>query len=227
MKKSILLILPIISWTLASCNTGGEYKNLNGTMVYSYWTFSFGTLNDTLPEANASSFESLENWLGHDGTHVYFKSKLVRGADAKTLEADKYPLFHDKSDYYYEGVAIGVKDMGSFKVFSEYDDDMWAKDKHHIYFDSICMEQADVNTFRVMEWPIGMDKSHVFRFGKIIPDADPETFEILDFCYSKDKNHVWFTKDLIEGADPETFTHDKEWDAHNKTGKYHYGKRVE
>ena len=196
-------------------------------MVYSYWTFSFGTVNDTLPEANASTFQIVKDWLAHDGTHVYYKSHLVNGADAATLKADKYPLFLDKNDYYYKGVPLKVKDMSTFKVIERFDDDLWASDSHHIYFDSVCVAEADVKTFKIKDDAFAVDKNHVFIGQRLVPLADPETYEILDFCYSKDKSHVWYINDIIEGADAATFTVDDDWIAHDKTGKYDRGKRQE
>lgn len=215
----------LMACALSSCDSG-EYKNLDGTMVYSYWTASFGTINDTLRGADAATFKVVEDWLGHDNTHVYFKSRMVEGADPATLKPDKYPLFGDKHDYYYKGAPLHVSDMASFKVIKRFEDDLWASDSHYIYFDSVMVKEADVKTFKVKDDAFAIDKDHVFIGMQVVEDADPETYEILDWCYAKDKDHVWYINDIIKGADAATFSVDDDWQAHDKTGRYERGERV-
>ena len=72
--KLYLWLLPLIAALATACSTDGKYVQQRNTICYSYWTFSFGTRYDTLPEVDAATFKSLQNWLGHDNRHAYFKA---------------------------------------------------------------------------------------------------------------------------------------------------------
>lgn len=108
MKTIRLMLMAAIVTTVFACGRDGEYVQQGDTICYKYWTFSFGTIYDTLPEVNPATFESVNKWLGHDDQRAYFKDKLVVGVDIATLKAERYPLFRDKKDYYYKTAAMNV-----------------------------------------------------------------------------------------------------------------------
>ena len=215
---------------LTACNSDGKYKVKNDTVVFTYWTFSFGTVEEELPEVDAASFESIKDWLGRDDRHVWFKSRLVTGADPATVKAEDFPLFRDKRDYYYQGAPIGVADKESFRVLRCDNDVLWASDSRFVYFDSLRIEDSDPATIEVIDTFEAKDKRHVYYFGKILEDADPATYEEMG-VYSKDRSHVWYCGDIVEGADPETFKANSildmdKPDAQDKYGDYKNGKRI-
>lgn len=203
MKKVLLAILPIL--LLTACDSP-EYRIQGDVVVRCHWTFSFGTLYDTLPGADPETFVPVTDWLGHDSERVYFMHYLVPGADVSTLEAKRYPLFCDKNDYYYETKPMHVADMASFKTIKWYSNDFWAKDSRYAYYDSVRIEDADVRSFKVIDHWLARDKNHVYMDGLILPDADPATFKTIKYtAYSRDKSHVWHFDELLVGADPATF----------------------
>lgn len=221
-----LLILLLYVPLFISCNVDGEYVKRGNTICFSYWTFSFGTRYDTLPEVDVENFKSIENWLGHDGKHVYFKAKLVPGADVSTIKAGKYPLFRDKNDYYYMNVPLHVTHVDAFVVLKSNEDDIWAKDSKYAYYDSIRINTVDVKSFKVKAWNTAVDSKYVYRFGKVLPLADPETYEEeWEGLYSRDKAHIWYMGELLEDVDYATFTVDGD-DAHDKYGHFYRGERV-
>ena len=63
-KSFFLLTLAVLVAVMCSCNTNGEYVKRNGTICYSYWTFSFGTVFKELPGVNPTEFKSVNDWLG-------------------------------------------------------------------------------------------------------------------------------------------------------------------
>ncbi|MBO4870560.1 MAG: DKNYY domain-containing protein [Muribaculaceae bacterium] len=210
-----------------SCNTDGKYIVHNGTVCYSYWTFSFGTRYDSLPGVDITTFHSVKGWIGHDAERVYFKDKLVPGVDISTLEIEKYPLFRDKNDYYYENVPMHVADRASFKVLRWNEEDFWAQDNRYAYYDTICIKDVDLPTFKVKAWNTAVDKNHVYRYGEILPLADPATYdEVWKGLYSRDKSHIWYCGSLLEDVDYATFDVDKEGHAFDKNGRFHGEKRV-
>ncbi|MBO4814953.1 MAG: DKNYY domain-containing protein [Muribaculaceae bacterium] len=198
------LLLLTLGLMLTACGKEG-FKIENGKVYYTYWTFSFGQQNRELPGADPETFKSVNDWLGRDARHVYFKYRLAEGADPATVEAKKYPMFRDKNDYYIEGAALHVADMNTFDVLMHNDMHIWSKDSRYAYFDSTRIEVANIKQFKVVDWDYATDGVRVYVFGKMLPDSDPATFKEIGSCYYKDKNHVWFLERLVEGADPATF----------------------
>ena len=221
----ILIALAALLLTLSACSDG-KYVRQGDRIFYTYWTFSFGQRFDTIFEADAATFHSLNNWLGVDKDHVFYQGKLVPGADPATIEVDHKPLVHDKNDYFYETAAMHVADMKSFKVIKWIEDDFYARDSRYAYFDTVRFE-PDLATFKVKTTYVAVDKNHVYRFGELLPRADPATYqEIWKGFYSRDKSHIWYAGTLLEDADYATFTVDGDFEAHDKFGQFHCEKRV-
>jgi len=224
MKKFFALAILVLS--LMACTDDGKYELQDDVVVYSYWTFSFGPVNDTLPGADPATFETVNSWLGHDSERVYFKDKIVPGADVASLEPQRYPLFRDKNDYYYEENAMHVADVSSFKILKRFDRDFWAVDSRNAYFDTLRIDGVDLPSFKVMSFTVARDKNRVYFFGKVIPGADPATFqEIGHSAYYRDKSHVWCGNELLEDADLATFQIDDYDRAHDKYGAFRMEKR--
>ncbi len=204
MKHFVLLIITTI--LLTACVKGPKYEVRGDVVVRSYWTFSFGMRYDTLQGADPATFEQVKNWLGHDSQRVYFNADLVPGVDVATLQAQRYPLFCDKNDYYYQTKPLHVADMASFKTICWIDDNVWAKDSRCVYYDSLRLDGVDMATFEVVNRDYAVDKNHVYMDGVVLAEADPATFETMaSVFYYRDKSHVWYFKRMIEGADPSTF----------------------
>lgn len=215
-----------VALMLCSCNSNGEYVNRNGTICYSYWTFSFGTVYEELPGVNPASFKGINDWMGCDNKNVYFKSRLVEGADPATVKAKKFPLFFDKKDYYYKGKGLNVANVKKFEVIKWSEDDMWAIDGKYAYYDSIRIDDVDLPSFKLQAHNCATDRNHVYRYGKILPLADPATYvEEWKGFYSRDKSHIWYLGELMEDVDIATFVVD-DYGAHDKNGHFHRGERV-
>lgn len=225
MKK--LLILATLVVALTACINDGKYEVRDDMVVYSYWTFSFGTLYDTLPGADPATFEVIKNWLGHDSERVYFKAQLVPGADVESLKAKRYPLFRDKNDYYYMNVPLHVADVESFRTLKWFEDDFWAVDSRYAYYDTTRIDGADVSSFKVdARMAVALDKAQVYYFGRVIPMADPATFKVIDnSAYSRDKSHIWCGDDLLVDADYDSFEVDDIDRAHDKYGSFKWERR--
>ncbi len=221
-----LLALPFITALLAACNTNGEYVDYNGTICYSHWTFSFGTVYDELPQVNPATFQQVENWLGKDRQHVYFKNLLIDGADPATIKAKKYPLSYDKNDYYYMGKGLNVTNVRNFEIIDQNEDDIWAVDGKYAYYDSLRIDSVDIATFKLQCYNTAVDKNHVYRYGEILPDADPATYvEQWKGLYSRDKAHIWYCGLPMDDVDYNSFVIDK-YGPRDKNGHFFHGKRV-
>ena len=194
---------------LTSCNDG-KYEVRGNQVYYTWWTFSFGHQDSQLVGADANTFEQLEDWLGRDKNHVWYKARLVVGCDPQTVKAIKEGLIRDKKDFYFEGAPMHVKDMETFEIVDYNDYCLWAKDSKCGYYDSTHIEGIDFETFKSVDTFVAKDKNHVYRFGKVLPLADPETFEEMEMGYMKDKDHVWYHDSIMTGADSKTL--DTRWD---------------
>ncbi len=217
----ILCVAIPAMFALSSCNANGKYVAYNGTVAHSYWTFSFGTVYHELPDVDPDSFESLENWLGRDKSHAYFRDKIIDNANPSTLKAEHFPLSCDRKDYYFEAKALRVADMKSFKVLKWYDTSMWARDNRYAYYDSIRIDTPDIESFRVVSHCVAVDSKNVYRYGKILPLADPATYqESWKGFYSRDKAHIWYLGTLLEDADYASFVVDSDNAAHDSRGSF-------
>lgn len=218
-----LLTITVVAMLAAmvSCIGGDKYVVENDQVVFTYWTFSFGRINDTLQGADAATFKAVNNWLGRDAKHVFYQSKLVPGADPATLQVIKRPLFRDSRDYYYESTPMRVADVSSFEVLKWTGEDFWAQDSRCVYFDTVCIDYVDKATFELLNVFFARDKNHVYYFGDTLPQADPATFEVIGHSiYMRDKSHVWCGDEILEDADLATFVVDDMDRAHDKFGRY-------
>ena len=204
--KNVLWIGLSLLLLLTACG-GPEYKVQGDVVVRSQWTFSFGTVCDTLQGADPATFVPVTDWLGHDSQRVYFKAQLVPGIDVATLKAVRYPLFSDKHDYYYEARPLHVADLPSFEIVKWLDDDFWAKDARLVYYDTLSIAGVDLATFELVGKWFARDKNHVYMKGMSLADADPASFEPMKgaMFYYRDKSHVWHFDRLLADADPSTF----------------------
>ena len=224
-------VLMAMTVLMTGCNSDGKYKVEGDSVYFTYWTFSFGTIKEPLEGCDAETFQSVKDWLGRDQEHVWFKSRLVKGADPASVEVDRFPLFHDKHDYYYRGAAVGVADLKTFRTLKCDEDEMWGVDSRYVYFDSLRIENSDPATLELISTFEAKDKRHVYYFGKILEGADPATYTPVGkySCYTKDRTHVWHCGEIVKDADPSTFEIEKHDefdmpDAHDKNRKYRNGK---
>jgi hypothetical protein len=78
------------------------------------------------------------------------------------------------------------------------------------------IEEADMDTFTVLAYNFAKDKNHVYYNDIIIEDADPESFELIPFrsvvyekqrsyLLTKDKNHLYYVNKKFEQADTNSF----------------------
>ena len=59
-------------------------------------------------------------------------------------------------------------------------DNIYAKDKNRVYYNSIPLEKADPKTIEVLDnlgnYGYGKDKNHVYYWGKILKGENPQDF---------------------------------------------------
>ncbi len=71
--------------------------------------------------------------------------------------------------------------------------DDYAKDNDgNVYYWNKIIEEADFDTFEVLQYDYAIDKNNVYFKKELIVGADPKTFQVLDYPYAKDDDSVYF-----------------------------------
>ncbi|MEL6107079.1 MAG: DKNYY domain-containing protein [Planctomycetota bacterium] len=83
---------------------------------------------------------------------------------------------------------------------------LYAKDKETAFFRGIWIKDADIESFRVLDWrkELSRDRNWVY-WTSIRLSNDPNHFEVLDGGYSRDRENVYYASSAIKGADANSF----------------------
>ena len=85
---------------------------------------------------------------------------------------------------------IDPVDDSSFQVIKGYKE--YAKDKNSVFYIGRIIEDADPNTFSVLNKKgYSIDQKNVFLTWEKVIFADPQSFQLIEAPYSKDADHVF------------------------------------
>ena len=140
-----------------------------------------------------------------DNKHVFTEEEtLLTWADAATFhnieyEQGRWSLYYkDKYAVYVPGEILTWADAKTFQVLNVH----YGKDKNYIYYSSLKVNGADVETFQVFDEfsSYAKDKNNIYIWMKILTWADVESFELIDTDTSKakDKNHRYEYGKIVE-----------------------------
>ena len=136
-----------------------------------------------------------------DKGKVYYRNKILEGANPKTAELIGFSLLKDDKNVYYMGEKI--KDV-KIKNFEKLGQNYW-KNENKIYYRDKKIENADIKSFKVLNEDYAKDKNNVYDGNESIGRGikDPETFEFLPngiiygTLYGKDKYNVYYIKNKM------------------------------
>jgi hypothetical protein len=136
-----------------------------------------------------------------DKGKVYYKNKILEGANPKTAELIGFSLLKDDKNVYYMGEK--VKDV-KIKNFEKLGQNYW-KNENKIYYRDKKIENADIMSFKVLNEDYAKDKNNVYDGNESIGKGikDPKTFEFLPngiiygTLYGKDKYNVYYIKNKM------------------------------
>jgi len=144
-----------------------------------------------------------------DKGKVYYKNKILEGANPKTAELIGFSLLKDDKNVYYMGERI--KDI-KIKNFEKLGQNYW-KNENKIYYRDKKIENADIMSFKVLNEDYAKDKNHVYSGNEVIDPSpllgkikNPETFEFLpngiryDTLYGKDKYNVYYINNIMSNC---------------------------
>lgn len=175
-----------------------------------------------VPLADYESFHSIEHnevtsgAYAADKVNVYYKDRVVEGADPATFREVEFYVGQDKYRTYYEGNPMNVKDFSKLVHVGE----MYTDGRQVYDYQMRVFKDADASTFRQLGRNWYVDRQHVWWRTNLVKEADVNTFEpvyccsfydgkldrlIADFNYGKDAYHVFYRDSIIVGSDPRTF----------------------
>ena len=120
---------------------------------------------DKVPNADPDSFEVLRDpQYARDQSKVYFVGNIIEGAHPKSFTVIKAPFSRDATKIYCGTVPMAVTELDQFKVLKVSGMRMggrgfgWACDGTSIYYGSDVIEDADYESFKVIDEVNAVDK---------------------------------------------------------------------
>lgn len=223
---SMRCLLARTAWLLLLAATGCErYEQKDGAVYYRESSGSMQTTPVLIPQADPDTFRALSHKYARDGHHVYYRGKVVQGAQPGYIKVLAHAYARDRRSAYCAGQTIPGADPRSFRVMNA----AYAADAKRVYWCTTALHGADVPSFRLLQHGGGaLDSGSVFRgpdrvdvcrratfreidgewqtdglcvyrFLKRQPMIDAASFEVLGKKYVRDRLRVYVI-DTIEGV---------------------------
>ena len=136
-----------------------------------------------------------EHFYYKDNKNVFYKWKIVLGADVKTFSYITWWYRWDETKIFYEGNVIGSWNRNLLKMIGN----NYASDGKSIYYFGKVIDTV-IGEFHVITWNqvpdidnfYAMDRKNVFKEGNLITWADPKTFRVIWYGYSKDLKNIYY-----------------------------------
>lgn len=108
---------------------------------------------------------------------------------------DKNHIYYCSNEYSSAVIFLTWVDYSSFKTFPGESAKYHAKDAKHVYYKWNIINQADPNSFQILDFKLAKDKDSVFAWPKKIEWVDITSFKYLYTSSFSDKNYSY---DVIE-----------------------------
>jgi len=214
------------SWVPLTGAAGSPYIASGTSSI----TFKEGVLERRVVEADVATFLVLSHTgtsslmygdYAKDSKNVYYKGKVVAGADPTTFEVLAYKNYvgdyiyaKDGTHAYYGEKNIAGADAATFEAlylvesegYGEYYDEgssaTYAKDAHYVYSSATVESSLDPSTVS-LEGKFLRDEDSILGGNN---DIDPASFVSLGGDYYKDKdNYYCWAYTVLRVKDPRTF----------------------
>ena len=139
---------------------------------------------DLVPIGDYRSFRALNHLYAADAKYVYYKNKIVEGADSKTFVVlnDEHHYGKDKNRVYYHAYASSIRSLNALKH----------RNMGKGLFDTFHTDGKTVYNPELMAMPEGTDFVTIYRVERYRD-------------WYADKNRVYYENRLLPGANPQTF----------------------
>ncbi len=134
---------------------------------------------------------------------IYYRGKLVVGADNDSFDALWGSIGKDKDSLFFKTDRIVDSKPELFKTFGKYS--QYATDGQKVYTGTGVMEGVDGASFEVINENYIRDFDTVFYNQERLLGVDAPTFEILEAWFTRDINYLYYRNKKIEGSDSDSF----------------------
>ena len=107
-------------------------------------------------------------------------------------------------DINYNSIGDYSKDLRFYDFENKEQASYWT-DNNRVYFRSVIIKNADINSFVVLNRFFAKDKNRCYLQGRMLKNADSKYFETLNYCYAKDNRNAWTTGGIVKNIDIKTF----------------------
>ena len=151
--------------------------------------------------ADKASFQVIDSGTpqryARDKSQMYYRGKVIVGADPETWIFVSLQYGRDKHGYYANGRRV----QGSGFVMLPYS---YAKTDEEVFLNGVPLKDADAATFEVWRPSVGTtrDNRQVYFYGIPIPHADVATFQEVESYLFKDNRAVYLEGRELQGLDP-------------------------
>lgn len=215
------IIYGLIAIFISSC-TGYTKKDGKVYLRHSKILQKIGVNYLEVKNADYETFKVINNNLkidlALDKNYVFINTSILELADPNTFEQIKGYYWKDKKNVYllshWEPRIIDA-DPKTFEVFNN---DIWSKDKNHIYYKVCKVIEVESKSFVPIDEDWGKDDSFYYHQNLKLYSLDYKSAKILNSNYIKDKNSVFFCgtfAKLVKDANPKTFKADVSWLGHD------------
>lgn len=198
---------------LSCCHSGYEEKDGKIYLKWIHggnWTKEYSLVKD----ADAKTFQTIKHNtnlnLGKDKNNVFKDTKILEKADPMTFEQVFEYYWKDKNNVYllqFGGNDCIIKHADP-KTFEFLKNELWSKDKNHIYFKFEKLENVNPNDFIVINKDWGKDNNFYYYNNLKLDSLDFQSAVIVSASYIKDKNNVYYQNKLVNGANTKSFKAD-------------------
>ncbi len=205
--KNLKYLLPIISLFFLGCGKKNGYQKKWGKWQYNSFNWMNGSHITEMDGVHNWSFEILgESKYARDKNRVYFRGRVVEGADTPSFEAMGNEMdFGKDKDYVFFGTER--IENSHPQTFQKIENTKYLKDKNLVYMGGNILEGADPISFEIIDDEEGYakDKKHVFLNNFWLSELDASTFQKLGSPYCRDAKTVYCGTIPLRVNYPETF----------------------
>ena len=211
----------------------GSFKRIDGSWAVDRQNVYYIGLEaeigkDIVPIGDFRTFRVLNDFYAADAKYVYYKNKVVEGADPKTFVVldGGNDYGQDKNRVYYQDCGTTIRNLDALKH----------RKMGNGLYETFHTDGKTVYNPKLMPMPVGTDyktlhrveryrdwyadKNRVYYENRLLPDANPHTFKIFpshyvseDYVsnnnknsyYSCDGNRVYYRDSLMLGVDVASF----------------------
>lgn len=154
--------------------------------------------SDLVSQAQAATFQPIEgsHYAGKDEQHVFWRTKVIPGADPQSYELLKGEYARDKNQAMRADKVLEGAVAADFTTPNKY----FGHDKSRVFYNGFFVEEADAATAQFLDEPYFKDANHVFYGNKPMLEADPETFKTYrdPNLRAEDKNHKYAGPNILK-----------------------------